>query len=217
MVQDMLWKRADFIQKSTEVRETFGFAQPNQILKCVTTYCSSMYGAMTWPLFSYKARQVFNCWSTCVKLAWNIPRSTHTYFVDNLLSGGLPSIRSSILSRYCKFFRSLKVSSSLAVRVVASICYKDVRSFTGSNLFNIAKEVKLDPVQTALLGMKTTVPKEDCRRIGCLRKFLAERYVMGARHQSTDEMDKLIDSLCNSKVFIIMSEPDTPTILCIRN
>jgi hypothetical protein len=35
MAQDMQCKRADFIQKSTEVRETFGFAQPNQILQCV--------------------------------------------------------------------------------------------------------------------------------------------------------------------------------------
>ena len=117
--------------------------------------------------------------------------------MDNLLSGGLPSIRSSILSRYCKFFRSLKISSSFAVRVVASICYKDVRSFTGSNLSKIAKEVKLDlvwdllvTVQTALLGRNTAVPKEDCWRIGCLRNFLAERYVIAAEHRCTDEMDK---------------------------
>ena len=84
MAQDMQCKRADFIQKSTEVRETFGFAQPNQILQCVTTYCCSMYGAMTWPLFSQKAQQVFNCWSTCVKLAWGVPRATHTI---NILGG----------------------------------------------------------------------------------------------------------------------------------
>ena len=205
MVQDMLCKRADFIQKSTEVRETFSFAQPNQILKCVTTYCSSMYGAMTWPLFSEKSRQVFNCWPTCVKLSWNVPRSTHTYFVDNLLAGGLPSIRSSILARFCKFFQSLKASSSLAVRVLASICSKDVRSATGSNLYNIAKEVKLDPVwdllatvRAALLQIKLLVPMEDSWRIGCLKKFLDQRYLMAAEHQDTSDMDRLIYSLCTS-------------------
>ena len=78
MVHDMQCKRADFIQKSTEVRETFGFAQPNQILQSVRTYCCSLYGAMTWPLFSEKAQQVFNCWSPCVKLAWGVSRA-HTY------------------------------------------------------------------------------------------------------------------------------------------
>ena len=78
MMVDMQQKRADFIQKSTEIRETFSFAQPNQILQAVTSYCCSMYGSMTWPLFSEKARQVFNCWSTCGKLAWDVPRATHT-------------------------------------------------------------------------------------------------------------------------------------------
>ena len=89
---------------------------------------------MTRPLFSDRARQVFNCWSTCVKLAWDVPRATHTYLVDNLLSGGIPSMRSSILARYCKFYKGLRASNSLAVRVVASICSSDVRSTTGSNL-----------------------------------------------------------------------------------
>ena len=160
---------------------------------------------MTWPLFSEKAQQVFNCWSTCVKLAWGVPRATHTYLVDNLLSGGLPSLRSSVLARYCKFFNSLMKSNSLAVRVVANICSNDVRSSTGSNLLNIEKEAKLDPlrdmlvkVRTALLSLRTPVPLEDCWRIGCLQKFLAERFVLDARHHDTEYMYKLIDSLCIS-------------------
>ena len=205
MVQDMLCKRADFFQNSTEVRETFAFAQPNQVLQSVSTYCSSMYGAMTWPLFSDRARQVFNCWSTCVKLAWDVPRATHTYLVDNLLSGGIPSMRSSILARYCKFYKGLRASNSLAVRVVASICSSDVRSTTGSNLLNLGKESQLDPVRdplvknkAALLSLKTSVPVGDFWRVGCLRKFLSERHVMAARHEDTEDMDRLIDSLCTS-------------------
>ena len=93
----------------------------------------------------------------------------------------------------------------MAVRVVANLCSKDVRSATGSNLANIAKEVKLDPVwdlgtkvKNALLGVKTMVPRVDGWRVGCLQKFLAQRYKMTAMHQDTDAMDKLIDSLCTS-------------------
>ena len=114
---DMKCKRAEFIANSTEVREVFGFAQPNQVLQAVQTYCCSLYGAMTWPLYSDKAKQVFNCWSTCVKLAWGVPRATHTYMVDNLLSGGIPSMRSSILSRFSKFSTGLMSSQSLAVNM----------------------------------------------------------------------------------------------------
>ena len=79
MEQDMKCKRGEFIDNSTGVREAFSFAQPNQILEAVRTYCCSLYGAMTWSLFTEKAKQVFNTWSTCVKLAWGVPRSTHTY------------------------------------------------------------------------------------------------------------------------------------------
>ena len=96
-------------------------------------------------------------------------------------------------------------SNSLALRVMANICASDVRSSTGSNLLNVEKEAKMDPliemmanVRTALLSLRTPVPLEDCWRIGCLQKFLAERFVLDASHQDTEDMDKLIDSLCIS-------------------
>ena len=205
MVHDMRCKRADFISKSTEVREMFGYAQPNQVLQAVRTYCCDMYGSMTWSLYSESARQVFNCWSTCVKLAWDVPRATHTYLVDNLFAGGLPSIRSSVLARFCKFYKGLRLSSSLAVRVIANIASMDIRSVTGSNLFNIGKEVKLDPVRdqlvrvkAALLALRAAVPERDGWRFGCMRNFFAEKYLLAAGHQDTGQMDSLIDSLCSS-------------------
>ena len=116
MEQDMKMKRAEFIGKTTEVRESFNFAQPNQVLQAVRTYCCSLYGAMTWSLCSDKARQVFNCWNTCVKLAWGVPRSTHSYIVDSLLSSGIPSVRACVLARYLKFYESVTTSSSDEVR-----------------------------------------------------------------------------------------------------
>ena len=139
MEQDMKVKKAEFVKKSTDIREAFSFAQPNQVLKAVNTYCGSLYGAMTWCLFSDKARQVFNCWSTCVKLAWGVTRATHTYLVDNFLSGGIPSMRSSILACYWKFHQGVKTSKSLEVRVVANLASADIQSATGSNLFGIRK------------------------------------------------------------------------------
>ena len=135
MEDDIKHKKADFIRRSTEVREGFSFAQPNQVLQAVRTYCCSVYGAMIWPLFSDMTKQVFNCWSTCVKLAWGVPRSTHTYLVDNFLSCGIPSMRSSQLACFWKFLHGVKGSSSLEVRVVANLSAADIRSTTGSNKF----------------------------------------------------------------------------------
>ena len=158
---------------------------------------------MTWSLFSEKAKQVFNCWSTCVKLAWGVPRATHNYFVDNLLSAGIPSLRSSILARFGQFLESVKTSSSMEVRLVASLSMVDIRTATGSNFFGIRKEFKLDTrnissveVKSTILGSVSQVPDQDTWRIRCLKNYLEQRYQQEANHQDTTLLDELIDSIC---------------------
>ena len=112
----------------------FCFAQPNQIIRAVKTYCCSMHNCMTWPLYSTAARQFYNCWSTCVKLAWDVDRATKSYLVENLLSGGLPSMRSSILACYGRFYHGVRHSPALEIRTLACIATADFRSTTGTNL-----------------------------------------------------------------------------------
>ena len=50
-----------------------------------------------------------------------VPRATHIYFVDQLLSCGLTSLKTDMLSRYVKFVSSLQRSASAEVTVVANI------------------------------------------------------------------------------------------------
>ena len=142
------------------------------------TRFSKLYGAMAWPLYSEKAKQVFNTWSTCVKLAWGVPRATRTYLVDNLLSAGIPSVRACVLARYCKFLSTLRSSPSMEVRVVANIAEADIRSITGSNVYNIEKETgrkfivdNLGKLRKSLLSMKTEVPNQDTWRIAVSENF----------------------------------------------
>ena len=160
---------------------------------------------MTWSLFSEKAKQVFNTWSTCVKLAWGVPRATHTYLVDNLLSAGIPSVRASVLARYCRFFESVRASSSIEVMVVANIAAADIRSMTGNNLFNLKKEANMDitkdnigKARMVLLNTRTSVPDQDSWRLACLKKFFSQKFQLEANHQSSELVDSLIDSLCSS-------------------
>ena len=170
MNQDMKHKKADFIDKSTEIRESFSFAQPNQILEAVRMYCCSLYGSMTWSLYSDKANQVFNCWSTWAKLAWGVTRATHSYIVDNLLSAGLPSLRSCVLARFCKFIESVKSSKSMEVRLVASLSVGDMRTATGSNCAGIRKEFKVQNgsmllMRGQIIDAKRVIPAQDTWRL----------------------------------------------------
>ena len=64
---------------------------------------------------------------------------------------------------------------------------------------------KLDPtsdvmykVKKAILESRAEIPVQDGWRLLCLKKFLAQKYVLEAQHQDTDELDKLIDSICIS-------------------
>ena len=107
MDTDVRGERAAFVTRSTEITETFGFASPLEVLKAVKFYTCDFYGSMLWDLGGDPVKQLLNCWSTCVKLAMNVPRATHTYFVDHLLACDLSSARVDIMVRYLKFFRGL--------------------------------------------------------------------------------------------------------------
>ena len=115
-------------------------------------------------------------------------------------------MRLSILSRFCKFYDSVRNSNSMEVRLVASLASVDIRSPTGSNLFGIRKEFKLEPLYTNLGILRSTilestsaVPTQDFWRIRCLKNFLQQKYKLESTHQDTSEMNDLIDSICSSQ------------------
>ena len=88
---------------------------------------------------------------------------------------------------------------------MANLAAADIRSSTGNNLFNLGKEAGMDltmdnlwEMRRVLLDLKSKVPIQDTWRLGCLRKFLSDKYALVAMDQDTDEIDSLIDSLCES-------------------
>ena len=145
MEHDCKVKRDMFIDTSTDIRETFSFAHPDQILSAVNLYAGHFYGGILWNFSGNMFSRLCNSWNVCVKLAWNVPRSTHTYLVDNLLGINHLSVKKQLLSRYIKFFKGLLKSKSNEVKLLANIVARDVRSVTRRNLNFIEKETGLDP------------------------------------------------------------------------
>ena len=71
MVHDCHAKRAQYIDRTVDIRSTFGFAAPEQILTAVDKYAGDHYGAMLYNLFDDdSSSKYFRCWGTLVKLAW---------------------------------------------------------------------------------------------------------------------------------------------------
>ena len=205
MDRDTRAKRSTFIDESVQIRETFGFANPCEVIKAVKVYCGSHYGSMLWDLGSPMADQYFSAWRTCVKLAWQLPRATHTYFVDHLLSSDLTSVRTDVLGRYGKFVRGLYASPSREVSVMCSIATKDVCTTTGRNLYLIQMETGLNPLQASAASVKAElgrraapVPDSDNWRLGYLAKLLEERGSVNYEGGETGHLTVLIESLCTS-------------------
>ena len=145
MTQDARIRRAQYIDKTTDIRDTFHFADPVQMLAAVDKYAGDHYGLMLHNLFEDSTEKYFRCWGTLTKLCFNLPRSTHKYFVSSLLASGFSSIRTNIMVRYISFYRSLLKSRSMEVSLVASVAGRDKSSTTGINLAKIQAETGLNP------------------------------------------------------------------------
>ena len=180
----------------------FQFAHPNQVLTAVSMYSAHFYGAMLWDLYGEAAGMVFKSWNTCVKLTWDIPRSTHNYFVE-MLAGSLPSLRQKLLCQFVGFCHKLRSSASWEVRILAGIVGSDVGSTTGKNLKNIEEEFQVCPWSNSTGTFKSVykgyqVPPEDSWRLPLLRKLLEQRREMITCDEDTGAITSLIDSLCFS-------------------
>ena len=206
MEHDALVKRAIFIGNSLEIREAFAFASPVEILSAIKIYCCSFYGSMLWDLGGEGASQVFNSWTTGVRLTWGVPRATRSYLVQKVLDSGLTSARVDILARFAGFFQSLRKSPSYEVAVMAGLAGRDIRTTTGKNLKLLEELSGLDPwvfgsgrMKQELVKAETVeVPEQDLWRVDYLARLLEERQVLhyGGDREGEERVAALIDSLC---------------------
>ena len=203
MEQDIRIKRA--IDESVDVRETFGFGSPSEVLRAVKLYVGSHYGSMLWDLGSDMATQYLNAWKTCVSLTWQAPKATHTYFVDQLLNCGISSVREDTMTSYTKFVRGLMMSPSMKVAIMCGVVRMDTRTTTGKNLYMMRRETGLNmevsrtgQVREQLAKLVTTVPEGDKWRMMYLARLLSERGEAYYRSEEEDviRLSGLVDSLC---------------------
>ena len=127
----------------------------------------------------------------------------HNYFLDHLLSNGMSSVKTDIMSRYVKFLAGLRSSPSMEVRVMSGVAAGDVRTTTGRNIWFLKEETGIDPLSSCSVKVKAVlsnklavVPDRGRWRVSYLEKLLEERgqaYYEGRDHE---HLTVLIDSLC---------------------
>ena len=203
MDKDARCKRAQFIDRTSDIRETFSFAHPEQVIKAGQVYCSDVYGFMLYDLTSQSSQSYLKSWNTFVKLAWNVPVDTYTYLVENCLAENFVSLRKQVYSRYVKFFQNLFSSTSKEVRHLARIVSRDARSTVYRNVNFLLETSGLSPWDFSNWKIvqkieNSTVPPNNDWRMSMLKKTLAMRSRKNACLESCEQITKMIDSLCNT-------------------
>ena len=159
---------------------------------------------MLWDLQSDPAEQFFKCWNTCVKLVYQVPRSTFTYLVEGFLASSQVTLRNQILSRYPGFYRKLLVSPSREVRMLAKMVSTDPRSSTCKNLKFLRTVAKHEQVEwfsswrvRELLPVKS-VPENEKWRLGLLTHLMEMRLDKYLEVKDSKQICAMVDSLSST-------------------
>ena len=200
---DAKQKRAQFIDKTSDLRTVFEFAHPDQIIKAGQVYASDAYGFMLYDLTSQASQSYFKSWNTFVKLSWDVPLDTYTYLVENSLATKFVSLKKQIYSRFVKFFQQLFCSSSREVRHLARILARDARTTLFKNIQHIKELSGLSPWDFSnwriLVKIENaTVPPNNEWRMSMLMKLLNTRLQKSSKLEETKNLTLMIDSLCNT-------------------
>ena len=65
MEQDAIVNKAKFIDKTVDVRETFSFAHPEQVMKAIHIYACDCNGTMLYDLSCQATESYFKARNTC--------------------------------------------------------------------------------------------------------------------------------------------------------
>ena len=205
MEHDAIIKRAQFIDKSVEIRTMFEFAAPAEVLQALKTYCSDFYGAMLWDLGGDKASMVYSAWDTAVKLTWSCPRWTRTFLLQKVLACDMTSARTDILGRYSKFCKGLRTSVCQEVRVLFNLVSTDLQCTTAKNMKLVRDTAGLDlwtawpkQLKQAIQKKHTVdVPNQEEWKVRYLTSLLGQLQVAKqlVQDEKTNYIQGLIDSL----------------------
>ena len=107
--EDLMEKRAHYINRVNELNQEFYFANHSTKIKVSNIFNTSFYGSQIWDLFSDEAIRLEKSWNISIRILLGIPRNTHRYFIEPL--SGTPHMMLSLYTRFLNFINSIKNSS----------------------------------------------------------------------------------------------------------
>ena len=107
-------------------------------MNLITSFATSMYGSCTWFLFSKSCEKIHKSWNVLIRIVFNLDRKTHRSLIQPVSE--TCHLKTMLLSRFFKFYKTLETSEMFPVRFMAKLNQFDKRTVLGLNLSNLEDE-----------------------------------------------------------------------------
>ena len=199
--KDVKMKRAQFINKNNELIQEFKFQHPRVIFGLNKTYNSHFTGSPLWDLSGREVEMLENSWNTSVRLMFDLPRTTHTRFIEGI--SDCSHLRKILASRFLSFTQSLMKSSKQIVRNLYDTICRDVQSVTGKNLRHILLQVYKDDISDlvkcdAEYLIYRAADDDDRNKIKMILELVdVKNDVLNLENLLAEEVDDILVVLCS--------------------
>ena len=199
--QDILIKRAEFINKSMELSQEFYFASSRTKFRINGIYNSHFYGSPIWNMFGKSCKSLLASYNRFVRLTFELPLTTHRNLIEPITESRHLYI--TLLSRFLGFVKRVKCSNKVIPRLLLAHIQHDVRSITGYNLRKIMIESGKDDIRKLSKNDLSKVdyvklPDEDSWKRNILTEMLDFRENGLDVDLTEDECMCIINFICTS-------------------
>ena len=117
MKMDVVSKRGKFIGKINSLFQEFHFLDHTTLLKIIDSFAISFYRFNLWDLQSKDCETLYNTWNVTIRKVLNVDRRTPSHLIEPLSQHCY--LKTMLMSRYIKFYKSLRNSKKFTVRFLA--------------------------------------------------------------------------------------------------
>ena len=122
---DILEKKARYIQGNNQLMQEFSFASCMTKLFINKVFNSHHYGSVLWDLYGREAEMVCNTWNVSIRKMLRIDRKSHRYLIEPL--SGIKHLKRTLLEAFMNFTKKLSNSPKKAVKNVYDFIQKGLQ------------------------------------------------------------------------------------------
>ena len=199
--QDVLNKRAAFIDRNNDLIQEFSFAHPKTTAEVNKIQNSHFYGSVLWNLSSKEVVKLEKSWNVSVRRMFDLPRETHCYLIEAV--SDQHHVKTILARRFLNFVNAIRNSSKQALRSLLKVVEYDTQSVTGRNLRSILLETEVQDVRN-LKGVDynikyRNVPRNEEYRVGFIKELIdVKNKQLDVHGFNDDELDEILQHLCVS-------------------